>query len=66
MSRRKEKLVLKKSNHLPGVSFIIAKSINTLEFGTPGDVLTRAKADRILIDKAHRIKSGELTVEFIS
>ncbi len=63
MSRRKEKLVLKKSR----VSdFVIAKSINTLEFGMPGDTITRAEADRILIDKAHSIKFGELTVEFIS
>ena len=62
MSRRKEKLVLKKSNG----AFVIAKTINTLEFGTPNTVITIEQANRILIDQQHRIKTGELTVEFIS
>ena len=62
MSRRKEKLVLKRAN----TGFIIAKSINTLDFGVPGAAVTKEQADRILISKDSRIRSGELTVEFIS
>lgn len=64
MSRRKEKLVLKKALNVG--SFIIAKSINTLEFGIPGSAVTRAEADRILIDCQTSIRDGSLTVEFIS
>lgn len=64
MSRRKEKLVLKTAAQTG--TFSIAKSINTLEFGNPGDVITREKADRILIDKRTSIGNGSLTVEFIS
>jgi hypothetical protein len=64
MSRKKVKLVLKNGNNVD--VFIIVKSINTLEFGVPGDIVTRAEVDRILIDQALKIKNGFLTVEFIS
>ncbi len=64
MSRKKEKLVLKTARATPG-SFIIVKAINTLDFGVPGDLLTREVVDRILINNGWRIKDGSLSVEFI-
>lgn len=64
MSRRKEKLVLKTASQTG--TFIIVKSINTLEFGVPGNIVTRAEVDRIFIDQDRKIKEGSLTVEFIA
>ena len=61
MSQKKCKLVLKAKS---GELFAIAKSVNTLEFGVPGDVLTRKEVDRILIDNKMSIQKNMLTVEF--
>lgn len=70
MSQKKCKLVLKAVEVYEGTelvpSFKIAKSVNTLEFGVPGDELSRKVVDRILIDKAAQIQRNLLVVEFIT
>ena len=75
MSPKKCKLVLKAStmyergktidDDVPVQGFTIVKSINTLEYGVPGDQLDRDTVDRILKDNVTRIRQGTLTVEFI-
>ncbi len=80
MSQKKCKLVLKtitllnEVDHLCAIQrgdkiekhFRIVKSVNTVEFGIPGDVLNRAEVDRILIDHGAKITRNTLTVEFIN
>lgn len=63
MSRRKEKLVLKKAFNTK--SYVIAKSVNTTRFGMPGDAITKEAADKIITDNLHCINRGVLAVEFI-
>ena len=46
--------------------FKIVKSVNTLDFGVPGDSLTRDEVDRILKVYNQQIRTGEITVEFIN
>ena len=76
MSLKKCKLVLKSTTlyersetiddmDVPEKGFVIAKSVNTLEFGVPNDTLTRKQVDRILADHAVRIRQGTLSVEFV-
>lgn len=59
---RKSKLVLKA---VGTENFEIAKSVNTLQYGIPGDILSRKVVDRILIDDAVKINHGHLVVEFL-
>jgi hypothetical protein len=63
MSQKKCKLVLK-TNQVVN-SFEIAKSVNTIEFGVPGNQLTQEQVKRILVDHNTRIERGTLTVEFV-
>jgi len=58
----KKKLVLQPSSQLGGGQFRIIKSVNTLDFGVPGDILNRAEVDKILKSDPV-IRRGELTVE---
>lgn len=60
---RKSKLVFKTT--VQG-HFEIAKVVNTLEYGAPGDIFTRKEVDNLLHVYLHRIMRGELTVEFIN
>lgn len=60
---RKSKLVLKMISTTG--NFEIVKSVNTLEFGVPGDALTRKNVDLILKDSTRKIQRGDLVVEFL-
>jgi len=60
---RKSKLVLKA---ISTDNFEIAKAVNTLDHGVPGDNLTRTQVDRLFIDEKARLNRGELTIEFIN
>lgn len=63
MSQKKCKLVLKKIQDAQ--YFEIAKSVNTIEFGIPGNTLTEHEVQRLLKDHNSRIQRGTLTVEFV-
>lgn len=71
MSLKKCKLVLKAENIIEPVTnqviagFRIVKSINTLEFGIPGEELSREAVDKILKKEAQNIRNGKTIVEFI-
>ena len=71
MSLKKCKLVLKTQAGVTEVGgptvdvYVVAKSINTLEFGIPGEELSRESVDKILKNHARDIQTGKLTVEFI-
>lgn len=58
---RKSKLVLKVGVHAD--IFKIVKTVNTLQYGVPGDSLNRAKVDHIL--KSEAVRRLELTVEIL-
>jgi len=45
--------------------FVIVESINTLEFGIPGDELLREEIDNILKNNALDIRNGTLTIDII-
>lgn len=62
MSQMKMKLVLRNTLHA-SASFEIVKAVNTLDYGIPGDKLTRAAVDKILIERP--VVRGMLTVEFL-
>lgn len=63
MSQKKCKLVLKTNQDAQ--NFEIAKSVNTIEFGIPGNTLTEHEVQRLLKDQSTRIQRGLLTVEFV-
>lgn len=71
MSRLKSKLVLKTNKGHSKVggpivdTYIIEKSVNTLEYGIPGDELTREEVDKILRSAGQRGQHNQLTVEFV-
>lgn len=59
----KSKLVLKTiSTDL----FELVKSVNTLDYGVPGDTLSRSVINRLFIENQPKIKRGDLTIEFIN
>ncbi len=60
----KKKLVLQPSSHLGSGQFRIIKSVNTLEFGVPGDILSRAEVNKILSSDPVA-RRGELTVDIV-
>lgn len=62
MSQMKMKLVLRNSRHA-SASFEIVKAVNTLDYGIPGDKLTRKEVDKILVERP--VVRGTLTVEFL-
>lgn len=72
MSRLNSKLVLKADKGQTQVggpvvdTYVIVKTVNTLDHGIPGDTLDRTTVDKIL-KAANSIRpgSGTLTVEFI-
>ncbi len=68
MSRVKCKLVLKADKNIAksASAFTIVKSVNTLEFGIPGDTLSRDEVDLMLRQKAQTMQNGMLTVEFLT
>ncbi len=59
---RKSKLVFKITTHS---GFELAKAVNTLDHGVPGEIFCRKDIDRLLIDNQLKIKRGELVVEFL-
>lgn len=63
MSRIKSKLVLKSTAH---DMFEIAKVVNTLKHGVPGDSLTREGVDKLLKDHFIQIDRGTFTVEIVN
>ena len=63
MSQMKMKLVLRNTRHV-SASFEIVKAVNTLDYGIPGDKLTRKEVDEILVKRA--VVCGSLTVEFLA
>lgn len=58
---RKSKLVL---STVGTEHFEIVKSVNTLQHGIPGDILTRKEIDIIMKSSAD-LRRGDLVVEFI-
>lgn len=62
---RKSKLVLKTVNISGSTdSFEIVKTVNTLQHGIPGDLLTRKEVDNLLKNSAD-MRRGDFVVEFI-
>ena len=59
---RKSKLIL---TTVGPDHFQIAKSVNTLQYGIPGDIITRKDVNLILKDDARKIQRGDLVVEFL-
>ncbi len=72
MSRLNSKLVLKAEKGQTQVggptvdTFVIVKTVNTLDHGIPGDTLDRETVDKILkAANTSRPGKGTLTVEFV-
>lgn len=63
MSLKKCKLILKAVKGTG--NFRLVKSVNTLEFGTPGDILNRRDVDLIMKTHEVRLSRKDLTIEFI-
>ncbi len=62
---RKSKLVLKTAYIDEGVQhFEIVKTVNTLQHGVPGDLLTRKEINSIMKNSTE-IRRGDFVVEFI-
>ena len=59
---RKSKLVL---STVGPDHFEIVKSVNTLQHGIPGDILTRKDVNIIMKDSHANLRRGDLVVEFI-
>lgn len=59
---RKSKMVLKRIRH--NDRFEIVKTVNTLQYGVPGEDLTRKEIDSIMKSNAD-FRRGDFVIEFI-
>lgn len=62
MARLKIKLVFKSTNL---GNFSLVKAVNTLEYGVPGDTLSREQVDRIISKNSRNFHSGAVTIEIL-
>lgn len=67
MSQAKQKLVFK-TEVAPNIEmgFKLVKATNTLNFGVPGESLSKEQINRIMIDEKAQIRSGKLVLEFVT
>lgn len=61
MSQKRMKLILR--NDGTGPDFRIVKVVNTLNYGKPGDIVTKSEAVTLL--QTTKVAHGLLVVEFI-
>ena len=63
MSQMKMKLVLRNTRHV-SASFELVKAVHTLDYGIPGDKLTRTEVDESLLKRPVSCRS--LTSAFLA